>query len=624
MTHKVKALLAENEVYLYGPIGEGGITAKAFIDSLKTLNTSNTVNVRINSEGGDVAHALAMYNALSELSDVVIHIDGLAASAGSVVAMAGKCRMAENAIMMIHRPWSGAVGDSDAMRKAGEILDKFQPTLVSAYAKKTGLSDDKLNAMLAEETWLTAAEALEMGFVDEVIEAMAVAASADLSAFDQVPERIAQIHANARANYQEIQNILDLNSRSHDQQFSRVFAGKTAQDLINAGLTTPDAVRAHLLDELGKDQKPSSNGAIVMDHQDQLKQFKNDASDAILMRHNIPVKNASDGARELASMSLVDMAKKSVELTGKSTMLMNKQQILNEAFTHTTADFSQVLSNTAGKALRDAYEEANESHMIWTGEAEVPDFKDQSLVQLSEAPDLEKVAEGAEYKHGSFSDAGMTFNVEKYGKLFTMTYEAMINDDLQAFTRLPRMFGVSARRKECDLVYAALTSNPKLSDGKALFHADHKNIATAGGISVSSLSTMRTIMRKQRGLNSKAPLNLQPRYLIVPAALEGLAEQVLASTVDPTKSNDTPNLQFIRNMELVVDSRLDEVSETEWYVAASPTQVDTITRAYLAGAARPYYETREGWEVDGWSVKCRMEFAAVPVDFRGLVKNPAA
>ena len=84
MTHKVKALLAENEVYLYGPIGEGGITAKAFIDSLKTLNTSNTVNVRINSEGGDVAHALAMYNALSELSDVVIHVDWRPPAGGDV------------------------------------------------------------------------------------------------------------------------------------------------------------------------------------------------------------------------------------------------------------------------------------------------------------------------------------------------------------------------------------------------------------------------------------------------------------------------------------------------------------------------------------------------------------
>lgn len=618
MTHKVKALLAENEVYLYGPIGEGGITAKAFIDSLKTLNTSQTVNVRINSEGGDVAHALAMYNALNELADVVIHIDGLAASAGSVVAMAGKCRMAENAIMMIHRPWSGAVGDSDAMRKAGEILDKFQPTLVSAYAKKTGLSDDKLNEMLAAETWLTAAEALEMGFVDEVIEAMAVAASADLSAFDQVPERIAQVHAKARENYQEIQNIVELHNSFQKGEPLK------AETLMASGKTTPEAVRAHLMDELGKDQKPSSYGAIVMDQRAQLQKFKNDAADAILMRHNIPVKNASDGARELASMSLVDMAKRSVELSGKSTIHMNKQQILAEAFSHTTADFSQVLSNTAGKALRDAYEEANESHMIWTGEAEVPDFKDQSLVQLSEAPDLEKVAEGAEYKHGSFSDAGMTFSIEKYGKIFTMTYEAMINDDLQAFTRLPRMFGVSARRKECDLVYATLTSNPKLADNKALFHVDHKNIYTAAGLSVSSLSGVRAMMRKQRGLSSKAPLNLQPRYLIVPAVMESLAEQLLASMVDPSKNNDTPNLQFIRSLELVVDSRLDEVSETDWYVAASPNQVDTITRAYLAGAARPYYETREGWEVDGWAVKCRMEFAAVPVDYRGLVKVATA
>lgn len=614
MTRKIKALLAENEIYIYGPIGEGGITAKAFIDSLKTLNTSGTVNVRINSEGGDVTHALAMYNALNELSDVVVYIDGLAASAASVVAMAGKTRMADNAIMMIHRPWSGAVGDSDAMRKAGEILDKFQPTLVSAYAKKTGLSDEKLNEMLAAETWLTAAEALEMGFVDEVIESMAIAASTDLSAFDHVPERIAQINNQARQNVQEIQSMLDL------FKGERVVENVTAQSLMAQGKTTPESVRAHLMNELGKDQKPSSFGAIHMDQKDHLKNFMADASDAILMRKGIPVKNATDGARELANLSLVQMADRHLNLTGKSTMLMSKQQILNEAFAHSTGDFQQLLGNTAEKALRGAYEESVESHVIWTGEREVPDFKPQSLVQLSEAPDLDKVAEGAEYKQGSFSDDGMVFQVEKYGKIFTMTYEAMINDDLDAFSRLPRAFGVSARRKECDLVYSTLTSNPTLNDGKALFHADHKNIATSAGLSVASLGAVRALMRKQRGLSSKAPLNLQPSFLIVPAAYESEAEQLIASTVDPTKSNDTPNSAFIRNLTLVVDSRLDEVSETDWYVAASPQQVDTITRAYLAGAARPHYETREGWEVDGMSVKCRLEFAAVPIDYRGLVK----
>lgn len=614
MTQKIKALLASNEVYLYGPIGEGGITAKAFIDSLKTLNTGKTVNVRINSEGGDVAHALAIYNALNELADVVIYIDGLAASAASVVAMAGKTRMAENAIMMIHRPWSGAVGDSDVMRKTGEILDKFQPTLVSAYAKKTGLADEKLNAMLAEETWLTAAEALAMGFVDEVIEPMAIAASADLSIFDQVPDRIAQIHAKARRNFQEIQNIVDL------CKGERISENLTAESLMAAGKTTPEAVRNHLMNELGKNQRPSS-GVFTMNHDEHLKTFMNDASDALLMRANVPVKNASSGSRELANMSLMDMAKKSVELTGKSTIMMSKTQILNEAFSHSTGDFSKLLGNTAGKALRQAYEEEYGSHEIWTGETEVPDFKEQSLVQLSEAPELDKVKEGAEYKYGSFSESGMTFSVDKFGKIFSMTWEAMINDDLQAFTRLPQAFGKSAKRKEADLVYQVLTSNPKMTDGKALFHTDHGNLVTGvSGLTVQSLAEPRALMRKQKGLNSKAPINLVPRYLIVPASMETVAEQLLASVVDPAKSNDTVNPEFIRGLTLVVDSRLDEVDEQDCYLAANPAQVDTITRAYLANHARPFFETRDGWEVDGWSIKCRHPFAAVPVDHRGLVK----
>ena len=358
-----------------------------------------------------------------------------------------------------------------------------------------------------------------------------------------------------------------------------------------------------------------------MNHNEHLQNFMNDASDALLMRANVPVKNASDGSRELASMSLMDMAKKSVELTGKSTILMSKTQILNEAFGHSTADFGKLLGNTAGKALRQAYEDEYGSHEIWTGEAEVPDFKEQSLVQLSEAPDLDRVVEGGEYTYGSFSDSGMTFSISKFGKLYSMTWEAMINDDLQAFTRLPQAFGKSAKRLEADLVYEVLTGNPTLQDGKALFHTAHGNLVTGvTGLTVSSLSEPRAMMRKQKGVNSNVPINVVPRFLIVPAAMETTAEQLLASVVDPSKSNDTVNPEFIRGLTLVVDSRLDAVDEQDCYLAASPSQVDTITRAYLANHARPHFETRDGWEVDGWSIKCRHPFAAVPVDYRGLVK----
>ncbi|WP_303289563.1 head maturation protease, ClpP-related [Marinobacter sp. SS5-14b] len=616
MPAKIKALLADNEVYLYGPIGEGGITAKAFIDALKTLNTSKPVNVRINSEGGDVAHALAIYNALNEIPTVVNHIDGLAASAASVVAMAGKTVMAENAIMMIHRPWSGAVGDSDAMRKAGEILDKFQPTLVSAYAKKTGLPDAQLNDMLAAETWLTAAEALEFGFVDEVTQALAVAASADLSAFDHVPERIATIHSQIKTNYREIQNLVELHN-----QFNAACSVKV-EALIAQGMNTPDAVRAHLLNELGKDAKPS--GAIAMNNDEPLKNFFTDATDAILARNNVlSSKNLSDGARELAGMNVVAMAEKLVNLQGTSTSLMSKRQILDRAFSmHSTSDFSHLLGNVAGKSMRRAYEDEYGSHEAWTAEVEVPDFKEQTMVQLSEAPDLQKVAEGGEYKHGSFGDAAMTFRVEKYGRLFTLTREAIINDDLNAFTRLPLAFGKSAKRKEADLTYQVLTGNPKLADGKALFHADHGNLMTGSGLSTAAIDMARQAMRKQKGLNSTAPINVVPRFLIVPAALEGLAEQILNSINDPDATNDATNTAFVRGLQLVVDPRLDEVDTGAWYMAASPAQIDTVTRAYLAGEGRPHYEQREGWEIDGLHVKARLEFAAFPVDFRGLVKNP--
>ena len=166
-----------------------------------------------------------------------------------------------------------------------------------------------------------------------------------------------------------------------------------------------------------------------------------------------------------------------------------------------------------------------------------------------------------------------------------------------------------------------LTSNPALSDGVTLFHADHSNIvAVSGVLSLTILGQARALMRKQKGPAGLQPLNVVPRFLIVPAALETVAEQLIASLVDPTKSNDTPNLEFIRNLTLVVDSRLDEDSETKCYLAASPGQIDTITRAYLMGEGRPHIETQQGWEVDGTALKCRMDFAAVPVDFRGLVQ----
>jgi hypothetical protein len=131
-------------------------------------------------------------------------------------------------------------------------------------------------------------------------------------------------------------------------------------------------------------------------------------------------------------------------------------------------------------------------------------------------------------------------------------------------------------------------------------------------------------MRKQKGLAGTAYIDPQPRFLIVPVALETLAEGILSSLVMFGQSNNVDNLAWIKNLTLVSDPRLDAVSSTAWYLAASPSQIDHIVRAYLAGQGRPYVEQKIGFETDDMAIKARLDFGVGVIDYRGLFKNPGA
>jgi Mu-like prophage major head subunit gpT len=173
-------------------------------------------------------------------------------------------------------------------------------------------------------------------------------------------------------------------------------------------------------------------------------------------------------------------------------------------------------------------------------------------------------------------------------------------------------------------VYAILTGNPAMADGLALFHEDHKNLmATAAHLSISSLAEARTAMRKQTGLQG-AILNIVPRFLIVPASLESEAEQLVATLVDPTKANPTPQFSWIRGLEIVVDARLDAASEVDWYLAADFNQVDTIELAYLQGQRGAFIDQEESFDSDALKIKCRLDFQAAPIDWIGLFKHTGA
>jgi ATP-dependent protease ClpP protease subunit len=172
---------SEAEILLYDDISRyWGKSAKNFVQEIKALGNVAEIALRINSIGGDVNEAQAMYNYLKmHKAHKTVIIDGLAASAASLVAMAGdKVIMPSNALMMIHNPWTFTWGEAGDMRKTADVLDKTRDTIVVVYAAKTGLDYDKIKTMMDEETWMTAEEALSMGFCDETGEAIEIAACA--------------------------------------------------------------------------------------------------------------------------------------------------------------------------------------------------------------------------------------------------------------------------------------------------------------------------------------------------------------------------------------------------------------------------------------------------------------
>lgn len=171
------------EITLYGIVGQSfwsdGVSASKFRDDLKALGEVKDISLRINSEGGDVFEGLTMYNLLVDHgAKITVHVDGLAASIASVIAMAGdEIRMGEGSFMMIHNPWGGAVGDANAMRRMADLLDKVKDQVANIYVARTKNSKNKVSTWMDDETWMNAEESKKKGFAEVVEERIAAAAS---------------------------------------------------------------------------------------------------------------------------------------------------------------------------------------------------------------------------------------------------------------------------------------------------------------------------------------------------------------------------------------------------------------------------------------------------------------
>lgn len=344
------------------------------------------------------------------------------------------------------------------------------------------------------------------------------------------------------------------------------------------------------------------------------------------------------GARDFRYASVSDIARAFCERSGIRTNNLPKQEIIRKALRlqplrgeraayHTTGSFANVLLDASNKTLLAGYDEAMVTYPIWARmAASAPDFKNLNRIRFGELADPEVVPENANYPEKGASNSKETYSIDKVGAIFSISFETMVNDDLDAFSRIPAMQGNSMRRKINRSVYAVLTANEALSDGIALFHAtSHGANLDATALSATAVNVAYQIMMTQAGLQSGTILNIMPRYLIVPAALSSTALQIVNSTADPTASQaGVANLYGPggpRQLVVVTDGQLDGNSATAWYCAADSRQVDTVEYTFLQGEESPVMEQEDGFENDCIKFKVRQSYACKAIDYRGLYQG---
>lgn len=342
------------------------------------------------------------------------------------------------------------------------------------------------------------------------------------------------------------------------------------------------------------------------------------------LAHRAGVKDVKlDVGLAYRGMSLFDLGREWLEAHGHRVRGLKRDEMIGLMLRssgpgfHGTGDFINVLGNTAQRTLRAAYDAVPQTFGGWARKTTLPDFKPSTVVALSGAPSLEEINEHGEFTYGTMSDASETIQLKEYGRMFALTRQIIINDDLGAFTRIPELWGQAAANKESDLVYGVLLNNPVMKDGNQLFSVAHANVGTTGVPSDTTLTEAFQKIEAQKGLDGQA-ITVKPKYIMTGSALRQTVQRLLTA-VTATKTSDTNIWQ--NALEHIVEPR---ITGSKWFIAADPATIDTVVYAHLAGQEGVYTEQKDGWSVSGVEYKARLDFGAAAGDFRGLFYNQGA
>ena len=332
------------------------------------------------------------------------------------------------------------------------------------------------------------------------------------------------------------------------------------------------------------------------------------------------------GNREI---SLQNLLAECAEMEGQTVPRTFGNDMIRAAFS--TVSLPGILNNVANKRLMRSFDAQSIVATRICSEGELNDFKESERYRLTDVGDLEPVAPDGELKHGGLREDKATNQLGTYGKIFSLTREMIYNDDLGAFLKVPEGMGARAARKIDQLFFTRLLANPTQGDGKALFHTDHKNlkVGTTTALSGDSLALAIQMFLDQTDADGQ-PINVSPKFLLVPTALKMTARELLNSVTlfatGSTSKARIPTYNALADEELEVvaspylsNNNYSGASAKAWYLFAEPAVVDTFEIGYLKGRTVPMVEQGET-DFDRLGIKFRVYFdlGVREQDYRGM------
>jgi hypothetical protein len=416
------------------------------------------------------------------------------------------------------------------------------------------------------------------------------------------------------------------------------------------GVTDINIFRANLLKKVAEMNKPVQNAISVGDDQKRTS-LLSAVTDAIRLRAGTKPSESfkpHELAPKFAQMSLLNIGRAYYDQLGISEvrdfslspmklvdMLLSERKGVRYAqLAQSSSDFGSLLLDAMNKTLRQAYLDAPVKWERFSRRATAPDFKNINRVAISEAPSLELRQGSGELQYVTLSDSKETYALSEYANGIRLSRRAIINDDLDAFGRIPMLQGAAARRLEDEVTFAVITANATMADTGALFNSTavttaggHANLASSGGaIGIDTLQAGENAIFVQRGPKNAAILELEAKFLLVPSSLRATAEQLIQSkellnVVAAANGSGNP---FYNRFEVIPSARLNANSATAWYLLADyrTGQIDTIETCFLADEPEPVAKQETDWDTDDVKFAIRHVVASKAIDFRGFYKNP--